>query len=251
MIAAAVAIATAVPLGQKPAQLITKMEKVYSACKSYSDHGTVISVISENGLPDKTDIVTFETEFAHHGKIHVSFFTSLQGPLTNFEIIAPGRKRLFSFRGVDGPGWQTTDWVAYLGRNGIFESEISMGEALSSYAGLSDGCAYTVPAMLFPGGIGLYFHQMSDSKLLGQEQIDGHACYKLSSAKYQTQFWIDSKSFLLRKTVENMDLTSDPKRPIRSVDSTYYQPVLDSPVEDKNFKAPAFHRARVRHYVRK
>ena len=225
----------------EPMKVIRKMEAVYASLVTYSDQGSVISIFSEKGQPDENDVVTFETHYLRPGKLHFRFLTSYPGELTTFEIVAAGKKKVFKYHGVEGGAWQAADWIAHLGQNGKFEPPIALNDAIASCTGISSCCAYTVPTMLFPGGSGLYFHQMSDSKILGTEVIDNHPCYRFSSLKYREQFWIDCKSLLLRKIVEETDLGADPAHSNAEQTceaTTYYQPDINGKIDAKSFIVP-------------
>jgi len=92
--------------------------------------------------------------------------------------------------------------------------------------------------MLFPEIGGLQFHHMEDSRLSGQEVVDGHTCYKISSAKWNVTFWIDTQSMLLIKMFEQSDEGVFPPDPVNHMfvsETTTYASSFNAPVDDKIF----------------
>ncbi len=57
--------------------------------------------------------------------------------------------------------------------------------------------------LLLPNDIeALQFSDMTDSRVVGSERVDGFDCFVLESKQWRIRFWVDKNIYALRKTFE-------------------------------------------------
>jgi outer membrane lipoprotein-sorting protein len=108
----------------------------------------------------------------------------------------------------------------------------SLNNAVASAAGVSNGSAITVPAMLLPNQItwrpGIRFNNPTR---IADDVVDNVDCYRLQDlilGAIPTTLWIDKKTFMLRKIYREQKL-----KDFRTEETTTYKPVLNGEVNSK------------------
>ncbi len=116
-------------------------------------------------------------------------------------------KSKHSFGGLDTPLETRLTWNADISYELDGKPYISRGEDLA-------GCVFYLLSpteftilgftnLLLPSDLGgLRFSDMTDSRYIGSEKVDGFDCFLLESSHWNCTMWIDKRTFALRKTVD-------------------------------------------------
>ena len=191
----------------KPQEVLDRMAKVYSSCKTYRDSGLV--KIDIPGCLPYTAERPFKTAFIRPSRFRFEFTEKKLGVETRFVVWQSGREvRTW---------WDVTPGI---------EKVESLGLALAGATGVSGGAAHTVPALLLPIEVGAgsrtliettELSRLADAKL---GKVDCF-CIKGKSADDLITLWIDKKTFLLRRIDEPHKTTT-------------YDPAIDEKVPENS-----------------
>jgi len=220
------------PQDQNPwsaAQILTHLEAVYAAAKTYEDTGvTQITVTLRDGQQRPTfEAATFKT--AYRAADRFRFDASSYSPYTN------SYSRWIIFRdGTRVRQWHDPERVV--------EREPSLTAALGKAWGLSGGEPYLIASLLMPGdvrGLRLSAELSQASRIddapCGQSQcfrVQTFSSNKVGSHEDSATFtlWIDSKTFVIRR----MDNYQKPGGKVITNVMTTYEPVLDKPISEEH-----------------
>lgn len=190
-------------------EIIERMENAYANSRTYSDSGVVKIVFS--GSVNTTVEKPFTTAFIRPDRLRYSFK----------EKKADGREQNFIIQ-LKGKHVQT-----YWDVQKDLKHE-SLGRAVASAAGVSNGSAITVPGMLLPDEItwrrAIRFNQ---PKRIDDDVFDNADCFRVQDLilNNPTTLWIDKKTFLLRKIYREQEFED-----FRTQETTTYIPNLNGEV---------------------
>jgi hypothetical protein len=184
--------------------IIAKSEAAYAAMKTYVGTTTVRSQ-SDNGNRKLDGVSMAKITFLRPGKLHIEGKTASHAAAGlggyPFAIVSDGQ----------------TTWKSWpIQNNGAFQEVENVTAALAGKAGVARGAADTIPAVLMKidgtpaGGYDpLTVPRISPPYLAGRETIDGADCYKIivNYAEFDETLWIDSKSFILRQMMREINKT--------------------------------------------
>ena len=210
--------------GPKPAALkaqdvLDRMAAVYAGCKSYIDSGVVKTVFV---LPDgnQTEVKPFTTAFVRPDQFRFEFTLKGGGPERRFVVWR---------RGKEVQTW----WDLDLGVEKRKSLQKSLGSALAGVAGLSDGSAHTIPALLLPKEVeGRRLTDLKEAKRIEDDKIDKVECFRIQGKYADTPMtlWIDQKTFLVRRIVTLTQVN------FRLEVTTNYTPAIDVKIEEKKLE---------------
>lgn len=91
--------------------------------------------------------------------------------------------------------------------DGKWKKVENLGVAVSSMTGVAARAPTTISMLLVPSLGRQTFRSAEDAKVEGEETIDGQACFKITarSQRKTTSWWIDKKTFLLRRIFSSYD----------------------------------------------
>lgn len=200
-------------------QVIARMAKVYSECQTYSDSGSVTTVIHSDGS-NETEVKPFLTAMVRPSKFRFEF--SEQRNTDSRYIV-----------------WRDGDDVrTWWDLNKRSEREDTLGMALAGATGVSGGSAHTIPSLLIPDEIGGWLiTDIEAAKLGNKEVLDGHACYTIEAlyAGDPITIWIDEQTYLVRR-IDSTSVFGG----FTTTETTVYDPLVDQEVDPKQltFNAP-------------
>ena len=189
----------------KGPEIVAHMARTYAFCSTYQDTGSL-------RMNDSTQNLRFRTAFVRPDRFYFEF---ARKPKNRFVLWKSGI-RVFS--------WTKS-------QHSVVVTDLDMG--INGSAGASLGTSTTVPGMLFPeemnGWVGLE-PSSPDARLTGTKIIDGIACYEIvPSGKSVTAFYVDTRLFLLRKSIEAYPATHDEA-------VTFYEPLVNVPISQDTFQ---------------
>ena len=245
------------------AQVIQRMGQTYAECKTYTDTGTHTSVMTSKSGKE-TEVLQFSTAMVRHSAHKVpapdkrpstskkektaleKYREELNQILQNAENKARGGKpkeRLvphqfrfeYSEKGKSGRVVWKSGQEVKVSMAAPPEANQSLGLALAFFTGISDGTAYTIPALLMPS-------EMTGIKLTnirkpvrGEDQsIDGRNCFSIQGQlpEGRTTIWIDQESFLVRRIEQSYPFVKG----VTVAERTDYQPVINQDVAAKRLE---------------
>ncbi|MCE9526753.1 MAG: DUF2092 domain-containing protein [Planctomycetales bacterium] len=201
-------------------QIIERMAKVYSECKSYRDSGVVKMSLEREGRKTTAE-GSFTTAFVRPDRFLFDY--QEQRRTRNFHFIVWSQ-------GKEVKKYDNTE-------KGVQASD-HLDNAINDVRGLSRWSAHTVPALLLPDKVsGLVLTDLTDLKRTEDGKVGMAECFRIEGklgkdlpiATYRVlpmTLWIDKNSYLLRRV----------NRPERaegwtSEETTTYDPVIDGKVE--------------------
>lgn len=197
-------------------EIIRKSQDAYLALRSYVGTSTVTStmVISAATV---TQSASATISFLRPDRIRIEGRDAQNQP---FAVVSDG----------------TQTWLAWAPQSdGRFRQVDTLEMAVSAMTGVGAQAPTTIPAALIPFRWGYPWGQTSGAQLAGRENVDGARCYKVviktpaGSALAGTRtFWVDPKSFLLRRLKEEQD-----ERDLAQMQATVQQMM-----EERAAKAP-------------
>ncbi|MDR3689506.1 MAG: hypothetical protein P4L46_09020 [Fimbriimonas sp.] len=170
--------------------------------------------------------------FARPASLRYEFESVENGKAKQVSLLCANSARLMhSFGGLDTPLQRRNTWSADISCNLDGKPYVSRGDDLAgSVYYLLPATDFTISqfsGLLLPDDIGgLQFSEMTDSRVIGSEKVEGFDCFVLESRQWRSRIWIDKSSFALRKTFE--------WDPIWVV--CILHPVFGGPVRDGEFK---------------
>jgi hypothetical protein len=221
-------------------QILDRVAGVYAGCRSYRDSGCARSrFLGLPGLPEFETDKPFRTAFVRPDRFR-------------FEFSDPGGTEPYRYI-VHAAGDVFQTWWDV--RPGV-ERKSSLGLAVAGAAGVSDGAAHTVPALLMPEPVGgLRLTGLLELARLDDGDLTGAECYRLrgrppgpagaQAAASQQLFremtgidppaefepmvlWIDQRTLLLRRVEGRHRLPFG-----ESVQVTTYEPEVDVRISDE------------------
>jgi len=202
-------------------EIVATMAQAYASARTYEDHGEVTEEFTTAGRNPFNSRKTFETAFVR------------------------GQKFRFEYRERGDPNrayviWSDfahtyTKWYVHQGTD---ESK-NLGFALATAEGVSSRTSHTVPRMLVPEVGGVALHSLSDLRLDGEEDIEHHACWKISAGEH-TQIWIDRQTHFVRRIEGQRHFEPERGREAFDVhEVTTYEPVANRPVAEASLQPPS------------
>jgi len=167
------------------AAILEKSARAYALLNSYVGTTTVRGIAQfAEGRLDQT--ATARIVFTRPAKIRIEGKDASEHP---YAIVSDG---------VD-------TWTSWKIRNeGAFEKAPSLEMAIAALTGVAQGAPTTIPGALLRLAWGNPLVPGGEARSDGQEAVGGSACYKVTqrSRVGKTTFWVDAKSFLLRRMKE-------------------------------------------------
>jgi hypothetical protein len=205
---------------ERARRIVTTMVDVYSRCWTYQDTGTVRW---------KKTKMTFITQFKKPGRLYFELTEFENGKSSRMVYWTEGvRKKINPGHGYT---FLTSLWD---GRSNSYQKNESLETTVAGLTGVSMGAGANVPTMLLPSQIQtLCLTDVADLKWEQTARERGVICDVLYSKKHATRAWIDRRTHLLRKLVED-DTTPKGSTVI------LYSPAVNGPITDKlmTFKVP-------------
>ena len=193
-------------------QILDRMVKAYTDCKTYQDSGVVKTVFIEaNGT--RTIEKPFATAMVRPDRFRFEYKET--GNQRDRYIIWSSGKDVKTWWGVK-PGAKMSD---------------SLDMALAGATGVSGGSAHTIPALLLPDKVsGLQLTDITGPKRAEDGKLDNVECYRIEGKFLDSPhtLWIDKTLYLVRRIDEQRTFDS-----FRTEDTTTYDPVIDAEIEDK------------------
>ena len=204
---------SAQPLAQ---QIIDRMAKAYTDCKSYRDSGAVRTLfVMANG--NRTTERPFTTAFVRPDRFRFEY-------QENDGATQP-RRYIIWCNGKDVQTW----WDV---RPGIEKPE-SLGLALAGATGVSGGSAHTIPSLLLPGNLGASLAVITDAKRTEDGKLEKVECFRVKGnyGRQPITIWIDKKSYLVRQIDEQRTFDT-----FRTEQTTTYDPTINEKIADEMLK---------------
>ncbi|MBI5864772.1 MAG: hypothetical protein HZB38_09735 [Planctomycetes bacterium] len=204
-------------------EILKKMRRVYAECKSYQDEGTTQTVISGDGR-EFTNNMTFKTRFVRPDRFRFEFRARSHpdsGPWNLYVVWARGDKI---------QSWWTV--------RPEVEKHRSLERALAGPTGISSGSAVNIPGLLMTDmnwGSGL--RQVRAAGPVRDGTINGSSCWQIdveqpAAAGNKTTLWIDPKSLLILRIVENATLQ---EQKLKATTTHDIKAKIDIDVPDSDF----------------
>ncbi len=202
-----------------PAQVVQRSEQAYAALKSYQGKTTVTTTGTVNGAANEYH-TSADIQFVRPNKIRVEGTDTSGNPFA----------------------YVSTDKATYLKAVGSRWDKVENSEmALGSVTGITMSAGTTIPATLLHTHWGYPFPAASAlGPTMTQEDVDGHACYHLTATvvTIKDSFWIDQKTFLLLRLVEDSSDTVPGKSISLHEDQRFTNEKLDVALPDSIFATP-------------
>ncbi len=165
---------------------IDQITNAYAALSHYEDTGTVLA--EREG---RQSTASFRTHFERDRRF--SFMVTVDAP--------PGHEHTHQLSRENGK-------LRYVDPDGREETPESLASAIASLAGVSLGCAHTIPRLLLPqeiGGRGVF--DWTDRSLGADLVLDGLPCFQLEVGEgdYRQKIYVAQESLLIRRlTIEEI-----------------------------------------------
>jgi len=224
------------PASLSPVQVLLRMKRTYSRCRSYRDRGVVktVSVGEDTRFGSE---VPFSTAFVRPGPLRFEFVDRGLGERSSRAILW--------WNGAEVHSW----WDAQPGER-LGES---LQQALDAASGISAGASLRIPGMLLPAVVGAGAPLIEPERLADEVEGD-RPCFRLVGKGRATPYtetsgpisvtvndekatlWIDRETYLLRKVEEVKSMSS-----YRQTRTTTYTPEIDVeiPAGELELNAPA------------
>jgi peroxiredoxin len=193
-------------------EVLDTAAKTYANAASYADRGTHTTVF-RSSAGRWTRVLTFATAFARTGDYRFEFYS--EGDPSKFYV-----------------AWR--DGLGVHARSSTRPDEKQVSSlmlAIAAATGISSGTAHTIPNLLMPGEIGgRSLTWLRDLELDPHAAfVDGHTCWKLSSASERTVLWVDRETHLVRRIATTRDHSGSDGVPAFSTqETTTYDPTLST-----------------------
>ena len=194
-------------------QIIERMAKTYSTCKSYRDSGVVKTIFIQL-WGKRTAEKPFTTAFVRPDRFRYEYRDNSH---TNPNSYIVWRK-----------AQEVQTWWFI---NSVVEKQESLDMALAGATGVSGGSAHTIPALLLPNEIGgRRITDITEMKRVDDVKLEKTDCFRIEGkfAGNPTTLWIDKVTFLIRRIDERKQFKS-----FRVNETTIYDPAINCEVTDK------------------
>jgi outer membrane lipoprotein-sorting protein len=183
---------TAAMAALSPGEVLDRMARAYSSCKSYKDRGVVTTVFFHDVRGKSTTKQPFTTAFVRPNRFRFEF---------QRRPGEEGSNRYIVWR----DGYSVRTWWA-VGPG--LESNESFVRAIAGMTGVSSGSAHTIPRLLLHVGAGgrRSLAHLTDLELLEGENSGGVPCFKIQGrfpGGEMRTLWIDEKNYMIRKIFES------------------------------------------------
>jgi hypothetical protein len=210
--------------GQKAQEVLQKTRDTYAKMKSYADTGVVLY---EYGASSE-DKHAFSTVF-NRAPRHL---------LLDFHKQGGDRYVIWADPDAFHTWWKTT------GQQSDYPNPNNT-PAVALSGPQTSGIALKIPTLLYGKAFESAMLKIADPALGGPEDIEGHRCHRITGRAsdvysatgrevniHKVTLWIDSESFLVRKTVE--EFQAPPGQ--RNRTTTTYEPQLNPALDEARFR---------------
>jgi hypothetical protein len=193
-------------------QIVERMAKVYAACKSYRDAGSVKTLFVENG-GNRTVEKPFTTAFVRLDRFRFEYRETVGNRPLRFLIWSNGKE-------------VQTWWDAKPGIDKAKSLEVALGGA----AGVSANASLNIPQLLLPDRMGWRRLALTNPKRAADGKLDQVECYRVEGqyGGHPITLWIEKKSYLVRRIDEQAKFDT-----FRTEQTTTYDPTIDEPIPDQ------------------
>jgi RNA polymerase sigma factor (sigma-70 family) len=193
-------------------EILERMVKAYTNCKSYRDSGLVKTLFVENG-GNRTVEKPFTTAFVRPDRFRFEYRETTGDRQMRFIIWSNGKK-------------VQTWWDV---QPGIDKPE-SLALALGSAAGVSGLSSLNIPQLLLPDQMGWSRLALTEPKRARDGKLGKVDCFRVEG-KYggnPITLWIDKQTYLVRRIDEQAKFDN-----FRTEQTTTYDPAIDGKLTDK------------------
>jgi len=194
-------------------QILERMAKAYTDCKSYQDSGVEKTVfVKENG--SDTYEVSFTTAFVRPARFRSEY---------KKQVVAHEFRHIVWSNGKDVRTW----WNTQLG----LPKPESLDLALAGATGVFGDPVQTIPALLLPDVVGgRSLISITESRRADDGKLEETECFRVEGrfADSPITLWIDKKSYLVRRIDQQRQFGS-----FRTENTTAYKPKIDEKIDDK------------------
>jgi outer membrane lipoprotein-sorting protein len=199
-------------------QIFEQMIAAYASCQSYMDTGRVHTVFLEK-RGRRTVVKPFSTAFVRPDAFRFEFQDRRGEEEWEHYIVWQQGAAVKSF-------WTVTQQQR--------EHE-QLSSALGTAAGVSSLSSTTIPALLMPDSVrGGRFKSLTGLKLLGEEQVEQRAAYKLEGQDARgtpLTLWLDKERLLVLKTFQkNRIEPRDGRESFETETTTFYDAQINEKV---------------------
>jgi RNA polymerase sigma factor (sigma-70 family) len=197
-------------------QVVQRCQEAYNAVQSYSGTSTVSNQNALLGQLPSTATV----EYTRPGKIRV---TGLDSNGNVYTIVSDGI-------------------TSFLQANGAWQKMSNAENAIGGATGVSNEAATTIPALLLHTAWGDPFLSTSGFSPLVLAAEDGHSCYRVTDTGmpgFIDTYWIDCKTYLLRRLMTNDSGTVDGHSFHVRDDMHFTITALNQPIPVQTFALPS------------
>jgi outer membrane lipoprotein-sorting protein len=206
--------------GEEPApeeltarQILERVARTYSECRSYRDSGVVETIFIRTDRK-RTVKKPFSTAFVRPDRFRFEYSEDQCEEQDKYIIWQDGDEVL-------------TWWDI---RPGI-EEPPSLGMAIAGATGVSSGSANTIPALLLPKEIcGYAVVDLAGAKRIDDATCEKDECFRIEGDWFgsPTTIWIDKATYLIRR-IDSSHQFED----FRTEDTTTYEPEINGDIPDK------------------
>ncbi|MEN6449400.1 MAG: redoxin domain-containing protein [Thermoguttaceae bacterium] len=212
-------------------QVLERMAAVYRKASSYADHGTVRWLAEYDGRAVRDETAKFSLAIQRPNKIRVEAYAG--------RLVCDGKHVFAAVERLPGQVL-LTDAPSRLVLRSVFRDFVLTDALNSGFAGMMP----QVMLLLGEKPMDALLDGGEEPVLSDSEQIDGRDCYRVKVARDgigTTTFWIDQKTFVLRRVVLPTDQyrqMMNQEQPIdhMSMIADFPGAALDAPVEPAAFK---------------
>lgn len=197
-------------------QIVDRMAKAYSDCKSYRDTGGVKTLFVDQGNGNRTVERLFTTAFVRPDRFRFEFKDSGNANMQ-------GRRYIVWSNGKNVQTW----WDIKPG----IETPESLNLAVAGATGVSGSSAHTIPALLLPDEVGgRKLTDITELKRTEDGAVANVECFRVAGkfGDESITVWIDKQSYLVRRIDEQHMLGN-----IRVEQTTTYEPSFVEKITDK------------------
>ena len=197
---------SSLPTDPSAETIINRMREAYANCTNYQDTGVRSVTYTQNSINTSTDQLSFSTAFVRSERFRFE----------HKDLLIPSQPSYIIWRnGEDVLSW----WDIVPG----IQTQDSLSMAIAGATGVSQGLAVTIPSLLIPDQVGLYYI-IPDAQRLQDAVVDGVNCYRIIDTSGST-YWIDAKTYFIRR-IEAYSID------FSAIIVTMYNPIVDGTVSD-------------------
>jgi outer membrane lipoprotein-sorting protein len=197
-------------------QIVDRMAKAYTDCKTYRDSGVVKTVFVEEG-GNRTVTKPFTTAFVRPDRFRFEYTDTIGDQQMRY-IISSNDKEVQTWWDVK-PG---------------IEKPESLNLALGTAVGVSGYSSINISALLLPDKVSpRRLLMLTEAKRAEDGKLDKIECFRVEGkfSGNPTILWIDKKSYLVRRIDEQAKFDN-----FRTEQTTTYDPIINEKVTDKMLK---------------